>query len=139
MKSRDLTVDYCKAKYDDQTFQHCEMVAFYAVTNPCVRPEDKDIVFKIAMCHDLLEDTDATIAEISSVTGLKKKFVEEVMWLLTKERNVDYQTYIKQIRGSLNPYAYIVKLADMKDHLSRAETLTDKLKAKYYTALPELL
>lgn len=139
MNSRNLTIAYCRSKYDDKTFDHCEMVAFYAVTNPCVRQEDKDTVFKIAMCHDLLEDTDATIADISSVTGLKKIFVEEVLGLLTKERGVDYQTYIKQLRGSLNPYAYIVKLADMKDHLSRTETLTDKLREKYYAALPELL
>ena len=138
MKRR-LTVDYCRAKYDDQTFQHCEMVAFYAVTNPCVIGEDKDTVFKIAMCHDLLEDTDATIEEISNVTGLKKRFVEEVLGLLTKEPDEDYQTYIKSLRGSLNPYAYVVKLADIKDHLLRTETLTDKLKAKYYAALPELL
>lgn len=139
MKNRNLTIDYCRAKYSNRTFQHCEMVAFYATTNPCVKTEDKDIVFKIAMCHDLLEDTDATIAEISSVTGLKKSFVEEVLALLTKEQDEDYQNYIKRLRGALNPYAYIVKLADMKDHLLRTETLTDKLREKYYAALPELL
>ena len=139
MKNRDLTVAYCKAKYTDKTFQHCEMVAFYAVTNPCVRQEDKDIVFKIAMCHDLLEDTDATIAEICNVTGMRKPFVEDVLGLLTKERDEDYLTYIKRLRGASNPYAYIVKLADMKDHLLRTETLTDKLKVKYWTAMPELL
>lgn len=139
MQSRDLTTYYCKAKYSNKAFQHCEMVAFYAVTNPCVRQEDKDTIFKIAMCHDLLEDTDATIAEISSVTGLKRRFVEDVLGLLTKERDEDYQTYIKRLRGASNPYAYIIKLADMKDHLLRTETLTDSLKAKYWAAMPELL
>lgn len=139
MKSRDLTVDYCKAKYSDKTFQHCEMVAYYAVTNPCVKQEDKDAVFKIAMCHDLLEDTNATVTEICNVTGLKKCFVDEVLSLLTKEHGEDYQTYIKRLRGASNPYAYIVKLADMKDHLLRTDTLTDKLKAKYWAAIPELL
>lgn len=139
MQKIDLTIDYCKAKYSDKTFQHCEMVAFYAVTNPCARQEDKDAIFKIAMCHDLLEDTDATIAEICNVTGLKKHFVEDVLGLLTKEQHEDYQTYIKRLRGASNPYAYIVKLADMKDHLLRTETLTDKLKEKYWAAMPELL
>ena len=140
MKNKDLTVDYCRAKYSDKAFQHCEMVAFYAVTNPCVREQvDKDIIFKMAMCHDLLEDTDATISEICSVTGLKKSFVEDILGLLTKEQHEDYQDYIKRLRGASNPYAYIVKLADMKDHLLRTETLTDKLRAKYWSAIPELL
>ena len=139
MTSRNLTTDYCKSKYDDKTFQHCEMVAFYAVTHPCAKQEDKDILFKIAMCHDLLEDTNATIAEICSVTGLKTRFVEETLGLLTRERDEDYDTYIKRLRGSSNPYVYIVKISDMKDHLRRKDTLTDRLKEKYWAALPELL
>ena len=139
MDSISATIAYCKSKYNDKTFRHCEMVAFYAIDNPCVTKETRDAVFKMAMCHDLLEDTDATIAEICGVTGLKKKFVEYVLSLLTKDRDEDYQSYIKRLRGARNMYAYVVKLADMKDHLLRTETLTDKLKIKYWEAIPELL
>lgn len=139
MNSRDATIAYCKSKYDAKTFQHCEMVAFYAITSPCATQETKDAIFKMAMCHDLLEGTDATITEICRVTGLKKGFVESVLRPLTKEDGEDYQIYIKRLRATQNPYVYIIKIADMKDHLLRAQTLTDKLKDKYWKALPELL
>lgn len=37
------------------------------------------------------------------------------------------------------PEAYWVKLADMKDHLSLTDTLTDKLKEKYLSGMRYLL
>ena len=54
---------------------------------------------------------------------------------------MDYIKYIKKIRdySDTKPEAYWVKMADMKDHLSQTDTLTDKLKEKYLTALPYLL
>ena len=139
MKSREATIMYCKAKYNDKTFRHCEAVASYAESNPCTTTENADVIFKIAMCHDLLEDTNATLEEICQVTGLEKDFAEKVLGLLTKGYDENYSAYIKRLRETQNPYAYIVKIADMKDHLLRTDTLTDKLRAKYWAALPDLL
>lgn len=52
------------------------------------------------------------------------------MRLIYKKIKEEYKNY---------PEAYWVKLADMKDHLAQTDTLTDKLKDKYLTALPYLL
>lgn len=66
---------------------------------------------------------------------------EEYLNLLAKPIDVDYIKYIEEIRNysHTNPEAYWVKMADMKDHLSETETLTDELKEKYLKALPCLL
>lgn len=130
----------CKEKHSEKTYLHCIRVAEYAISNPCcINSVDKDIICKIALCHDLLEDTDATIEEISDATGLKVPFLTECLLLLTKTGKEDYLSYIERLKASSNRYAYIVKIADMKDHLNQKETLTDKLRQKYWEALPILL
>ena len=68
----------CKEKHSEKTYLHCIRVAEYAISNPCcINSVDKDIICKIALCHDLLEDTDATIEEISDATGLKVPFLTD--------------------------------------------------------------
>lgn len=130
----------CKAKHSEKTYLHCIRVAEYAISNPCcTNSVDKDIICKVALCHDLLEDTDVTIEEISDATGLKVPFLTECLLLLTKTEKEDYLSYIERLKASSNRVAYIVKIADMKDHLNQKETLTDKLKQKYWEALPILL
>lgn len=130
----------CKAKHSEKTYLHCIRVAEYAISNPCcTNSVDKDIICKVALCHDLLEDTDVTIEEISNATGLKVPFLTEYLLLLTKAEKEDYLSYIERLKASSNRVAYIVKIADMKDHLNQKETLTDKLKQKYWEALPILL
>ena len=132
--------EYCSKKYIGITFQHCFRVACYAIANPCIVNEgEKDIVFKLAMCLDLLEDTDATIEEICGVVNMERKIVEDTLTMLTKNKEETYVEYIKRLRNSENKFAYIIKLADMKDHLMQKETLTEKLKEKYWEAMPYLL
>ena len=130
----------CSKKYDEKTFQHCLRVANYAVKNVCLETEEeKEIAFKIALCHDLLEDTDVSIEEICEVTQLSYEFVEYVLKALTKEKSEAYLDYIKRLKENSSKYPYIVKLADMKDHLMQVDTLTDRLKEKYWSVLPYLL
>lgn len=63
--------------------------------------------------------------------------------ILTKDKEQSYVDYCIEIKNSISLFsgqlAYWVKLADMKDHLSKTETLTDKLKAKYLEGLAYLL
>ncbi len=61
----------------------------------------------IALCHDLLEDTDTTYEELSSLTSVE---IANIVVLLTKEDNYDMSNYIERI--SLNEAAKTVKLAD---------------------------
>ncbi len=132
--------ELCASNYKPKTFNHCLRVANYVVDNVCLESdEEKETAFVLAMCHDLLEDTDVSIEDISEITGYDESFVSNVLGALTKEKSETYIEYIKRLKTNKSVYPYIIKLADMKDHLSQTETLTNKLKEKYWEALPYLL
>lgn len=126
-------IELCASHYEPKTFSHCLRVANYVVDNVCLESnEEKEIAFVIAMCHDLLEDTDVSVKDIIKATGYAEIFVRDVLGALAKEKNETYIEYIKRLKTNKSIYPYIIKLADMKDHLSQTETLTDKLKEKYW-------
>lgn len=140
--------EICVRNYSEQTFKHCLRVANYVIDNPCLQSDDeKEFAFIIALCHDLLEDTNVTVEEITSIIGYDEDFINFIMDSLTKKKDETYIDYIKRLKLNMHInksycYSYIpyvVKLADMKDHLTQTETLTDKLKEKYWEALPYLL
>lgn len=133
-------ISLCIRYYKPKTFEHCLRVANYAVENNClVTDEQRQIAFIMAMCHDLLEDTQVSIEEICEATGFIESFVREVLGALTKEKDETYIEYINRLKASRSKYPYIVKLADMKDHLMQKDTLTERLKDKYWEAIPYLL
>lgn len=70
---------------------------------------DDEISCCAALLHDVVEDTDVTMAELARIFP---KEVIEVLKLLTHDKNVDYFDYVWAIRG--NPTAVKVKLADLK-------------------------
>lgn len=130
----------CTKNYDQKTFDHCLRVANYAVDNVCLRSSDeKKTAFTFALCHDLLEDTSVTVMEISVATGYSVSFIKDILGALTKTKDETYIEYIERLKTNKSIYPYIIKLADMKDHLVQTETLTDRLKEKYWNALPYLL
>ncbi len=134
------TIIMCSKYYDIKTLQHCLRVAKYAVENVCLRSDDdRQIAFIVALCHDLLEDTNISIETIAEVTELNVNFLTNVLGALTRKKSETYLDYIKRLKQNQSPYPYIVKMADMKDHLSKKDTLTEKLKEKYWNVLPELL
>jgi len=122
--------------YEDSTYQHVMRVAAYVANDNLIPDEKKDNCMVLAVMHDLLEDTEFNISSFNMNYGMK-----ECLKILTKDSESTYEEYIKHIKDNYphHPEAYWVKLADMKDHLSRTETLTDKLKEKYLAALPYLL
>jgi len=133
--------ELCKIYYDEITFKHAERVAKYTrdlyelFHRSSVSP---NFIFNLGFAHDLYEDT-----SITKEVWFDKVF-EDNLQLLTKDPYENYIDYIKKIRQAAkeDPYyfpAYIVKLADMHDHLAQTETLTDRLKNKYLTALPYLI
>lgn len=133
-------IKLCYTHYDRKTFNHCLRVANYVVNNVCLQNgESREIAFVIALCHDLLEDTEATIEDIANATGYSKGFLSNVLGALTKDKSESYIDYINRLKSNTSIYPYVIKLADMKDHLNQTETLTDKLKEKYWNALPYLL
>ncbi len=86
----------------------------------------------IAILHDTIEDTNVT-AEYLIERGIPKELVE-VVQLLTKPKDEDYESYLKRVRE--NPMAKAVKLADLAHNTSpeRAGGLNEKRKAKYALA-----
>ena len=140
MLSDKAMLELCRLYYDEETFEHAKRVAEYAKDIYKLYPYTADgekFIYHLALAHDLYEDTD-----ISQKTWFDNNF-EGNLQLLTKEKDESYNDYIAKIRREavIPTYkpAYIVKLADMKDHLSQTETLTGELKNKYISAMKYLL
>lgn len=125
-----------KEFYSEKGYAHAMRVMQYVADNDLIPHEYKDECIALAIMHDLMEDTSYT------GSGLPENFYKSLT-LLTKLKDMDYIEYIKDIKKTNYTHwgmcAYWVKLADMKDHLSQTETLTEKLKEKYLRALPYLL
>lgn len=126
-----------KQYYEPKTYEHALRVAGYVAENPMIPDDKMDNCIALAIMHDLIEDTKYS----GGGFGAEYSYFEECLNLLTRPKDMDYLKYIKKIRdfSNIRPEAYWVKMADMKDHLSRTETLTDNLKEKYLKALPYLL
>lgn len=137
-----LNIDeLCKKHYEPETYEHCKRVANLIRKNPhrawC--EEDTNYLYSLALCHDLFEDTECTSYEIGQCFRYSySRFINDLD-ILTQKNKETYIEYIKRICKCGSKEAYFVKLADMKDHLTQTETLTDKLKKKYYEAIPYLL
>ena len=126
-----------KQYYEPKTYEHALRVAGYVAENPMIPDDKMDNCIALAIMHDLIEDTKYS----GGGFGAEYSYFEECLNLLTRPKDMDYLKYVRQIRdySNIRPEAYWVKMADMKDHLSQTETLTDNLKEKYLKALPYLL
>ncbi|MDE6775829.1 MAG: HD domain-containing protein [Ruminococcus sp.] len=72
----------------------------------------------VALLHDVVEDTDITIHE------LENKFppeITEAVKLLTYNGKEDYFDYIRRLKT--NPYAKLVKIADLTHNLDQSRLL----------------
>ena len=124
-------VKICEKWYNDNIFFHCSRVVRNLEADMLfqfISQENQNDLRALAICHDLLEDTE--IANSEDFNRLIKLGVSAPkLKILTRNKNDSYDKYI-QICLS-NPDTRIVKCADMRDHLSQKDTLTPKLKDKY--------
>lgn len=91
----------------------------------------------LAFLHDVVEDTDVTLDEIEAEFG---KYIRNCVNVLTHEKEFEtYPQYIDRVMDSNLPEAKVVKHADMKDHLIQKETLTPKLKEKYFEVIDRFI
>ena len=93
----------------------------------------------VALLHDLVEDTNYTIKDLTSM-GFDKNITDAIA-LMTHADDVEYMDYVREIKN--NPIAKAVKLADLKHNsdLSRLDVVDEKAvqrKEKYQKAI-ELL
>ena len=127
--------------YNDNTYYHAMRVMANVVNDNSIPKEKMERCIVLAIMHDLQEDTEFDYLKDSS-EELYDSYTEGCLKVLTRDKeNVSYEDYLSNIKSNYNSYpeAYWVKMADMKDHLSETETLTDELKEKYLKALPYLL
>lgn len=126
--------------YDIDTYYHAMRVAAY-VANDNTIPEDKrEKCVILAIMHDLQENTCFRYYSDDNWVPYDS-YLDRCLELLTRDKDNSYEGYLQEIKNNFNSYpeAYWVKMADVKDHLSETETLTDELKEKYLKALPCLL
>ena len=130
-----------KKYYNKENYYHAMRVAAYVAENNLIPKDMKEKCVALAIMHDLEEDTSfeyfRDIYEICYDT-----YIENCICLLTRDKEVvPYEDYLSNIKDKYNSYpeVYWVKIADMKDHLSETDTLTNTLKEKYLKALPCLL
>lgn len=83
---------------------------------------DGDEAKIVALLHDTVEDTDATVDEIRSMFGDR---IADAVACMTHDKSVPYLEYVANIKG--NDLAREVKLADLKHNmdLSRIPNVTD--------------
>lgn len=122
--------------YDKETYYHAYRVANYVYENNLIPTEYRSVCVQLAIMHDLLEDTEYDGKDLPE--DFKK-----ALDILTKPKEMSYDDYCKNIKNTnreiYKEWAYWVKLADIKDHLSLTDTLTNKLKEKYLSGLRYLL
>lgn len=124
--------------YNKDAFYHAVRVTVNVVNNNLIPADKLDDCIVLALMHDLLEDTNFNLEDYNGCFNYR---VETCLNLITKNKEDTYEQYLNKIKENyINyPEAYLVKLADVKDHLTQTETLTDELKEKYLKALPYLL
>ena len=89
----------------------------------------------IALLHDVVEDTNVTFKQLGEVFS---KEIIDILKLLTREENIEYDEYIKRIKN--NSIACKVKIADLTHNLdkTRLDFVTEvdvKRSEKYKKAL----
>lgn len=91
----------------------------------------------IAALHDVVEDSDITLKEIEDKFG---RYIRNCVEILTHDKEaMTYPEYIDFIMNCPLPEAKLVKHADMRDHLRQKETLTPKLKEKYFEVIDRFI
>ncbi len=83
-----------------------------------------EITTVTALLHDVVEDTDITLADLSAM-GFPAEVIDALM-LLTHDDSTAYSDYVAAIKK--NPVARAVKLADLRHNsdLSRLDEITEK-------------
>ena len=120
----DLTKKALKISFDAHKNQLDKSGMPY-VYHPFYLAEQMDDEYStcVALLHDVVEDTDTTLDDLSRFFP---KEVIDAIALMTHDDSVSYFDYVKKIKT--NPIASKVKLADLKHNsdLTRLDKIDDK-------------
>lgn len=130
--------DFARQYYSNKKYNHACRVAAYAFEKAQqISGINLNDVYIVALCHDLIEDTECPQDELGKLIGTE---LFSSVLLLTKDDTEDYETYCKNILYSDDYIARIVKQADMKDHIIQADGPQDeKVQNKYWAVLKYFL
>lgn len=123
---------FCNEHYSKKKMAHALRVAAYALEKARENKLNETQAYIIGLAHDLIEDTDCDQGELGDIIG-DEAF--DAVLLLTKADTETYEEYIENILKCRDKMVFLVKQADMKDHMAQVDTLTDKLKNKYIPVL----
>lgn len=130
-----------KLYHKEETYKHVRRVAKYVQTDRMIPNNIQNDCITLAYLHDLCEDTE--FADSNAYKTLHEPLKTALLLLTHDKENMSYDEYCKRIKDSVNTpagkLAWFVKIADMKDHLNKTDTLTDGLKEKYLSGLRYLL
>ena len=124
----ELVKEYVKNKHEGQKRKQRTPYYFHPLkVQQILQEKGYSEEYQVAgLCHDLLEDTDATEQEILDLTNEE---VLKAVRLVTKEDGYKMQQYINRI--SENPMAKAVKLADRLHNLQDAPLASKEFQIKY--------
>ena len=136
-------LELCNIYYNENMLEHAKRVANKAKSLyqffDTSYSGGLDLLYQLGLAHDLYENTN-----ITKKIWFDNEF-EQNLNLLTKPSNINYYDYIQLIKNNTIQHkeiympAYIVKLADISDILSKKEELTEEEKEKYLTAISYLI
>ncbi len=95
---------------------------------------DDPILYSVAVLHDVLEDCPTITQEkLGDLFGFS---VAQAVVALSRSEGESWSSYINRVRQ--NPMAVLVKIADIKDNMARADEQFRKKIAMYEATLGEL-
>ena len=130
------TLKFALKYYDSKQLEHVLKVAQFAIEKPTDRICGRKL-WRLSVLHDILEDTFCTKEDLKIFDD--NDLIKSILLLTHDKEKESYEDYIIKIFSSNDYIAQEVKRADMKDHLSREETLSQKLKDKYYPIIKYIL
>ena len=139
MTRKEKALEIATKYYSKKKLAHALRVANYAENNPLVSDYIQESLWIVGIFHDIIEDTECTEQALREVGIFKDIEIEAIVELTHHKEDESYENYMIGLSQSSNPYVLPVKRADMKDHLTLVNTLTDKLKHKYYPTVKYIL
>ena len=94
------------------------------------------MVYHLALCHDLYEDTEVKDEDLKKL-GYSDEFLFILKEYLTHPSNIPYDSYINHISQDL--LASLVKMADLVDNLDLSRLEGKKLKDKDFERIQRYL
>lgn len=115
-------LEFAMQKHDGQTDKSGKPYILHPIEVALSLYKESDKI--VALLHDVLEDTDATVEDLIAI-GLYDCEIDAVK-LLTKPHKEDYMHYVRRVAES--PIARRVKMADLRHNMdiSRLDVVTER-------------